>query len=110
MNTEVYLKALQNAPSAAHQRTLAQKLGFSVGKTNYSLKALPATCSLPAERFINSDNKAAYRYVLTPKGVQERIRLTEKFIARKKREYEVLQWELECLKNYKNNSSEPDVV
>ena len=99
MNTEVYLKALQNASNAANQRTLAQKLGFSVGKTNYILKALTAKGYLKAERFINSNNKAAYRYVLTPKGLQERIRLTEKFIARKKREYEVLQNELSELKH-----------
>jgi len=110
MNTEVYLKALQNAPNVANQRTLAQKLGFSVGKTNYILKALTAKGYLKAERFINSNNKAAYRYVLTPKGVQERIRLTEKFIAKKKREYGALQRELEYLKNYKNSNSKPDVV
>src|SRR5699024_4269672 len=102
MNTELHLKALQQAPKAPNQRTLAQTLGFSVGKTNYILKALIARGHLKAERFINSDNKAAYRYVLTPKGLQARIQLTEKFIERKRREYEVLQEELEQLRKYKN--------
>src|SRR5690625_5118794 len=104
MNTEVYLKALQNAPNAANQRALAQKLGFSVGKTDYILKALKAKGYLKDEHFINSNNKAAYRYVVTPKGLQERIRLTEKFIARKKREYEVLQAELAELRHLNRES------
>jgi len=97
-DTETHLKTLQNAPLAANQRTLAKKLGFSVGKTNYILKALIEKGHLKAERFINSNNKRAYRYVLTPSGLQARIKLTEKFIKRKKVEYEALQRELEELK------------
>jgi len=97
-DTETWLKALQKAPLAANQRTLAKKLGFSVGKTNYILKALIAKGHLKAERFINSNNKRAYRYVLTPSGLQTRIKLAEKFIQRKKEEYEALQRELEELK------------
>src|SRR5690625_5373010 len=68
-DTETWLKALQKAPLATNQRTLAKKLGFSVGKTNYILKALIAKGHLKAERFINSSNKRAYRYVLTPSGL-----------------------------------------
>jgi len=97
-DTETHLKTLQNAPLAANQRTLAKKLGFSVGKTNYILKALVEKGHLKAERFINSNNKLAYRYVLTPSGLQARIKLTEKFIKRKKVEYEMLQRELEELR------------
>jgi len=97
-DTETHFKVLQNAPLAASQRSLAKKLGFSVGKTNYILKALIEKGHLKAERFINSNNKLAYRYVLTPSGLQTRIRLTEKFIHRKKEEYEALQKELEKLK------------
>src|SRR5690625_619850 len=99
MNSETHLKALQNAPLAVNQRSLAQKLGFSVGKTNYIVKALIAQGHLKAERFINSDNKLAYRDVLTPSGLQARIKRTEKFIQPKKKEYERLQQELVDLKN-----------
>src|SRR5699024_1741721 len=97
-DTETHLKTLQNAPLAANQRTLAKKLGISVGKTNYILKALIEKGHLTSERFINSNNKLAYRYVLTPSGLQARIKLTEKFIKRKKVEYEMLQRELEELR------------
>src|SRR5690625_2438796 len=98
-DTETHLKTLQNAPLAANQRTLAKKLGFSVGKTNYILKALIEKGHLKVERFINSNNKLAYRYVLTPSGLQTRIKLTEKFIQRKKEEYEALRRELKELRN-----------
>lgn len=98
MNNEVLLKTLQHAPEEPNQRSLAQQLGFSLGKTNYILKAITEKGLLKAERFVNSDNKLAYRYVLTPAGIQERIRLTEKFIARKKAEYEQLSAELEQLR------------
>ncbi len=94
MNTEVLLQTLQQAPQAANQATLAGTLGFSVGKTNYILKAVIAKGLIKAERFATSDNKLAYRYVLTPAGIQERIRLTEKFIELKKLEYEQLSVEL----------------
>lgn len=73
-------------------------MGFSVGKTNYILNAVIAKGLIKAERFASSDNKLAYRYVLTPAGIQERIRLTEKFIELKKREYEQLTVELEQLR------------
>src|SRR5690625_1883788 len=96
-DTETHFKVLQNAPLATTQRSLAKKLGFSVGKTNYILKALVEKGHLKAERFINSNNKLAYRYVLTPSGLQARIKLTEKFIKRKKAEYETLQKELDEL-------------
>src|SRR5699024_12854512 len=96
-DTETHLKTLQNAPLAANQRTLAKKLGFSVGKTNYILKALVEKGHIKAERFINSHNKLTYRYVLTPSGLQERIKLTEKYLKRKNAEYETMQKELEEL-------------
>ena len=98
MNTETILHTLQQAPEAPNQTTLATRMGFSVGKTNYILRAVIAKGLLKAERFATSDNKLAYRYVLTPSGLQERIRLTEKYIAVKKREYEQLSAELEQLR------------
>lgn len=111
MNCEVLLKTLQHAPQEPNQRSLAQQLGFSLGKTNYILNALIDTGFIKAERFANSDNKLAYRYVLTAAGIQERIRLTEKFILRKKQEYERLSQDLIELKQASAlaaNSQHPD--
>lgn len=96
---EIDLQTLRLAPQEPSQRSLAEKLGFSIGKTNYILKGLMEKGYIKAERFINSDNKAGYRYVLTPSGMAERIRLTEAFIERKKHEYEELKRDLEELKN-----------
>lgn len=41
------------------------------------------------------------RYLLTQAGVEEKIALTTKFIERKKEEYEILQAELEMMKETK---------
>ena len=102
MNTETQLNTLRYAPEANSQQNLAKKLGFSLGKTNYVLKGVIAKGWIKAERFINSDNKAGYRYVLTPSGVKARIELTEAFIERKKQEYEELQQDLKQLKTHNN--------
>ena len=98
MDSETLLKTLKHAPIEPNQRSLAQQLGFSIGKTNYILKALIEKGLIKAERFAHSDNKLNYRYVLTPQGIQQRIELTENFIKRKKQEYEQLSQELEALK------------
>lgn len=106
MNTEVLLQTLQKAPEAPSQTVLASWLGFSVGKTNYILKSVIAKGLLKAERFASSDNKQAYRYVLTPSGMQERIRLTQKYMQLKKNEYEQLSADLERLRQHHNTCHE----
>lgn len=103
MDKETLLNTLKHAPVEQNQRSLSERLGFSIGKTNYILKGLIEKGLLKAERFAKSDNKLGYRYVLTPQGVQERIALTEKFIKRKKQEYEQLEKELIELQEQKDN-------
>lgn len=98
IDSETLLLTLQHAPSEPNQRSLAEQLGFSIGKTNYVLKAVMAKGLIKVERFACSENKLAYRYVLTANGIQERIRLTESFIQRKKQEYEQLTAELAKLR------------
>lgn len=97
MSKEIELEVLRLAPQAETQGCLARQLGFSAGKTHYILTALIEKGLIKAERFKRSDNKLAYRYLLTPQGVMQRIVLTEKFIQHKKQEYETLQHELEQL-------------
>ncbi len=98
MQTESVLKALQHAPTEANQRALAKKIGCSIGKANYVLKALIEKGWVKAERFAASDNKLGYRYVLTPQGVTERLKLTERFVALKQQEYQALKQQLKVLK------------
>lgn len=94
MSTELELNILRHAPRAESQTSLAGALGFSVGKTHYVLNALIDKGLIKAERFSKSNNKLGYRYVLTPEGIAQRIRLTEQFIQRKQQEYQQLQNEL----------------
>lgn len=86
---------MQHLDRCNTQKNLAGTIGYSVGKVNYILKALAAKGLVKMENFITSDNKRKYRYLLTREGMQEKIRLTEAFIERKKAEYEQLQKELE---------------
>ena len=98
MQDATLLDTLRLVSTELNQRALSKRLGFSVGKTNYILKSLVEKGLLKIERFAHSQNKLNYRYVLTPKGISERISLTECFIERKRQEYQQLSQELESLK------------
>ena len=97
-NEELELSILRSLGRVTTQKTLADELGYSVGKINYVIKALGAKGLLKVENFYNNQNKKQYRYLLTPKGLEEKISLTQKFIKRKKEEYEMLQHELEMMR------------
>ncbi len=79
------------------QRELSKKMGLSLGRVNYLVNALLEKGYIKASRFKNSKHKIAYMYVLTPKGVAERIRQTRAFLQRKLVEYEKLKAEIENL-------------
>lgn len=91
------LKRLAEDPGAS-QRVLAQELGISVGKVNYCLNALIERGLLKVNNFRTSDNKKAYMYYLTPKGMKEKTRVTVRFLHRKMDEYKALASEIEELK------------
>ena len=90
------LRALHKNPTLS-QRELASELGVSLGKTNYCLQALLASGWIKAKNFKNSKNKIAYRYLLTPQGIEQKTRLAAQFLARKRNEYEALRQEIEQL-------------
>ena len=92
---ETDLYVLRKIETAGDQKSLADELGFSVGKINYIIKALMEKGYIKAERFAKSGNKKGYRYLLTGRGIAEKIRLTKIFVEIKRREYEELQKELE---------------
>ncbi len=91
------LKALDVNPSLS-QRELAQRLGVSLGKINFCLKALVEKGCLKVNNFRNSDNKLAYSYLLTPNGIDEKSRMTVAFLQFKVREYDRLRKEIEDLR------------
>ena len=89
------LRRIQNKPVAS-QRELAETLGFSLGKLNYCLKALQKKGLVKIQNFQKQKHKIIYiNYVLTPKGVSVRIKLTLNFMKRKMKEYDQLKKELE---------------
>lgn len=92
------LKVLQENPDLS-QRELANKIGVSLGKTNYCLQALIGKGLVKAARFHNSTNKVAYAYLLTPRGIEEKMQATAYFLKRKVVEYEALEKEIEQLRN-----------
>ncbi len=98
INEELELSILRSLERVTTQKTLADELGYSVGKINYVIKALASKGLLKVENFYNNQNKKQYRYLLTSKGLEEKIILTQKFIERKKEEYEALQRELEMMR------------
>jgi EPS-associated MarR family transcriptional regulator len=77
---------------------LAEKLGMSVGGVNYCLNALIDKGLVKMGNFQKSKNKFKYVYLLTPKGVAEKVVLTSQFLKRKMDEYETLKSEIELLK------------
>jgi EPS-associated MarR family transcriptional regulator len=91
------LRHLADKP-AASQRGLAERLGVSVGKVNYCLRVLVDKGWVKANNFRRSDNKLAYAYLLTPTGASAKLRLTRDFLARKEREFEILQHEIAALR------------
>ena len=87
------LRKIKTKPEAT-QRELADELGFSLGKLNYCLKALRAKGLIKIENFKKNPNKINYIYVLTPKGIAEKTKLTINFMKRKMKEYEELKKEI----------------
>ena len=76
--------------SSASQRGLAVRLGVSVGKVNYCLRALVDKGWVKASNFRRSDNKWAYAYLLTPSGAHAKLQLARDFLASKEQEFEQL--------------------
>ena len=87
------LKLLENNPNLT-QRQMAEKMGLSLGKFNYCIKELAKKGIVKIERFTTSDRKAAYMYLLTPRGIEEKTRITANFLKRKMAEYEQLKKEI----------------
>jgi len=91
------LKEIEASPSLT-QRELSHRLGISLGKVNYIVKALINKGLIKANNFTKSNQKSKYFYVLTPHGIEERTKITYRFLKDKMREYDQLKEEIEQLK------------
>jgi EPS-associated MarR family transcriptional regulator len=100
LNTQQYkeyieLQVLESLAKNKTQTTIAQELTMAIGKVNYIANALLEKGFIKAGNFVNAENKKKYKYLLTEKGLDEKITITKKFIKIKKTEYEKMQRELE---------------
>lgn len=91
------LRLLQANPNLT-QRQLAKGLGISLGRANYLAHALIDKGLVKVDNFRTSRNKLAYAYLLTPKGLETKARITARFIARTQAEYDQLKAELDAVK------------
>ena len=98
-NETIEFEALRRFADGAieSQRTLADSLGISLGKANYVARALVQKGLVKLENVARNPNRRGYLYVLTPRGVTEKARLTRRFLERKVAEYAALQREIDTL-------------
>ncbi len=80
------------------QREMANALGISFGGINYCLNALIEKGLVKIHNFSQNQNKFGYAYLLTPRGISEKAKLTSSFLKRKLQEYEALSAEIKALK------------
>jgi len=88
------LRQINRKPKST-QRELAEGLGFSLGKLNYCLKALKSKGLIKMKNFEKNPNKLNYIYVLTPRGIAEKTKLTLNFMKLKMKEYDELKKEID---------------
>jgi len=87
------LKTIKEEPSLS-QRELSSRLGISLGKVNYLIKALIEKGLVKVDSFKSAHNKISYLYKLTPSGIEEKARTTYYFLRRKLEEYDRLEREI----------------
>jgi EPS-associated MarR family transcriptional regulator len=90
------LRTLENDPFVT-QRELSERLGVSLGATNFIVRALLDKGAIKIRNFRGNSRKLSYAYILTPAGLAEKASLTARFLARKRKEYEMLKAEIESV-------------
>ena len=99
-NKDIHLDLLRKLESNPEytQRELSQEMGVSLGKVNYCMKKLIEKGWIKLSNFSNSSKKMNYKYLLTSKGIKQKIILTFSFLKIKMNEYEMLKSEISLLK------------
>ena len=99
-NKDIHLDLLRKLEANPEytQRELSKEMGVSLGKVNYCMKKLIGKGWIKLKSFRDNPNKVGYAYLLTPKGIDEKARLTITFLQIKMEEYEMLKNEIHILK------------
>lgn len=90
------LRLLHDNPELS-TREIADAVGISNGSAFYCISALAEKGLIKLGNFASSGHKGRYAYILTPKGVAEKVALTVRFLQRKTAEYEALRSEIDAL-------------
>lgn len=91
------IKEIDANPNAT-QRVLSRRLDISLGKTNYLLRELIKKGLIKIRHF--SENPGKFKkinYLLTEKGLAEKMQLTYHFFKKKETEYNLLKQEYDNL-------------
>ena len=112
LESEEVLKLLREIEQTSEttQRELSSRLGISLGKINFLLNALIDKGHIKVGNFKKSNNKSAYLYYLTPKGIEEKARITSRFLRRKLIEYDELENEIRRLKHEVSETQFPQDI
>ena len=107
-NKDIHLDLLRKLEANPEytQRELSQEMGVSLGKINYCMKKLTEKGWVKLTNFSHNSNKVGYIYLLTPKGIENKTKLTIEFLKIKIKEYEILQEEIDILKKDVNQLKE----
>ena len=73
------------------QKDMADRMGVSVGKVNYCIKEFTKKGIVKVKSFRDSRNKKRYLYILTPKGMEERVKISIRFLKAKMEEYDLIR-------------------
>jgi EPS-associated MarR family transcriptional regulator len=94
---EVRLRAmwLISCDSEVSSRRVSDIVGISNGSAYYILAALVDKGFVKLSNFKKSPRRGDYAYLLTSKGIREKLLLTRYFIKRKRQEFEALEHEAE---------------
>ena len=79
------------------QRELSKEMGVSLGKVNYCMKKMIEKGWVKLSNLGHNPNKMSYIYLLTPKGIEQKGRLTISFLKMKMEEYKILKEEISLL-------------
>ena len=104
------LKLLSAQPNLS-QRAIADRVGISLGKTNYFLSELAEKGIIKMKRLKNAPQKIPYAYMLTPRGLEQKAKITARFLKQKLTEYEQIKTQIkeitQELKNTHDDGSVP---
>ena len=79
------------------QLDMAKMMGISVGKVNFCISELAKQGLIKVKRFKSAKNRVPYSYILTPHGIEEKGRITVRFLKRKIAEYEEIERQIGVL-------------